>query len=153
MCFFLSWLDGITGSHPGFKTAEHWGNLTEVIFKQYGRRTGARFFAGSGAVGDDPLFWIEFTEAGFQFLQRDVDRARDVSALVGIGASHVDEEGGARVEGGFRVGQADARNLGVGGLPKRRGRRRVGGRILSRQQDRGNDQQHSAADGEENWDL
>ena len=40
---------------PGAEATQDGGNVGKTIVKQGKRRTGAGFFAGSGAVGDDPL--------------------------------------------------------------------------------------------------
>ena len=45
----------------------------EPLIHENARRTGAGLFGWSGTVGDDPLVWIEFRSACFQFFQRYVD--------------------------------------------------------------------------------
>jgi hypothetical protein len=70
---------------PGCKTAEHGGDIGETVFKQDGRRTGAQFFAWSGAVGDDPRIWVEFTKTRSQIVDWDVDRACNMLPCKGFG--------------------------------------------------------------------
>lgn len=67
-------LNGIARIEPRLKTAEDGGCFLETVFKQNGRRTGAGFFAGSGAVGDDPLCFIKLAQTRFKFLAGYIDR-------------------------------------------------------------------------------
>jgi len=69
------WLCGIARIDPRLQAAEDGGCVLKTVLKQNGRRTGAGFFAGSGAVGDDPLCFIEFAQTRFKFFNRNVDCA------------------------------------------------------------------------------
>ena len=72
--------------------------MGETIFEENFRRTGARLFGGSGAVGDDPLVWIEFTDAWFEFDERDRQRPRDVIGCIRTPAADIQENGCVAVE-------------------------------------------------------
>ena len=56
----------ITGAGATFPApiyAKDGSCVFKTVFNQNGRRTGAGFFVGSGAVCDDPLGLIEFAKA------------------------------------------------------------------------------------------
>ena len=56
--YFLG-LNRIARIDPRLKTAEQGFDLCVSIVQHEERRTGARMFVRSGAVGDDPLIFIE----------------------------------------------------------------------------------------------
>jgi hypothetical protein len=67
----LAAFNGITSPCPGIKAAQDWVDARKAVLEQDFRRTGARLFGGSGTVGDDPLVWVQFSDACFEFIQRD----------------------------------------------------------------------------------
>ncbi len=69
----MLWLNGITCIEPRLEAAKDGSCFLETVFKQDGRRTGAGFFAGSGAVGDDPLSFIKLAQTCFKFFTGYVD--------------------------------------------------------------------------------
>src|SRR5262245_37986031 len=57
--------------------------LGETALEKLLRRTGARGFGPSGAVAGDQLVLGQFTQAGRQFGERDVDGSVDVAEVPG----------------------------------------------------------------------
>jgi len=49
---------------PGFKAAKDGIDAGVTVVQEDERRTGACVFVWSGAVGDDPLFFIQFQISG-----------------------------------------------------------------------------------------
>jgi len=78
------WFYWVSRIDPRLKAAENGGYILKSVFNEDGRRTGARLFAGSGAVGDDPLIGVKFTKAFFEFAKWDIDCACNVIALIGF---------------------------------------------------------------------
>jgi hypothetical protein len=71
--FLYLWCDRVACIKPGCESTEQGCNVGKAIFDQDGRRTGARFFIWSGAVGDDPRLWVKFCEAGFDLCSWNID--------------------------------------------------------------------------------
>ena len=84
-----------------------------AVVQEEERRTGARVFVLSGAVGDDPLILFErdASEAVLESFKGDGDCAFDVTLNEVIGVSRVYEDGGAGIMGGFGVADGDARDF------------------------------------------
>lgn len=53
------WFDVISRIHPGGESAEKSFHFYISVLKHEERRTGARMFIRSGAVGDNPLIFVE----------------------------------------------------------------------------------------------
>jgi hypothetical protein len=62
---FHLWFRGVASVDPGFKSAEHGLHVGVSVIDQEERRTGARMFVRSGAVGDDPLVFFERKDFGY----------------------------------------------------------------------------------------
>ena len=77
-----SGLDGVARRLPGAETAQKGCHAGEAVVLQHERRTGARPFLRSSAVGDDPGAGIKLTEAVFELCAGDRERARDVSLFI-----------------------------------------------------------------------
>lgn len=92
-------LGRISGLLPGGESAQQGGDAGESVLEQGERRTGAGFFRWSGAVGDNPIVFIQFAQAGGQFIFGDVERAGDVQQLERFGAAHIQEDGLIVLEG------------------------------------------------------
>jgi hypothetical protein len=63
IAFYFLWLDRVTGILPGCKPAKDWSNLLEALFRQELRRTGARLFGRSSAIGNNRTLSIQFVES------------------------------------------------------------------------------------------
>mgnify|MGYP007121722768 CR=1 FL=1 len=79
----------------GAKTAEDGGNVGISVSEQEERRTGARVFVRSGAVGDDPLvLWkTELSWIGFKFTKLDIDRAWNMAGLKCLFTAYIHNDG------------------------------------------------------------
>lgn len=87
--------EGITGIHPGLESAEQGFHFFITVAQEQERRTGARMFVRSGAVGDDPLLFFE-RDAGKVVLENiQWDRHCAGCMLLGIDirASHIHQNG------------------------------------------------------------
>ena len=93
---------------PGAEATQDGGNIGKTIVEQDARRTGAGFFTGSGAVGDNPLSRVEFSQAFFEVGQWDGQCAWDMALCKGAGIAHIDENGFSVIQSGFAVSQANA---------------------------------------------
>jgi len=103
--------DGVAGLDPRPESAQDGCHPGEPIFQQNLRRTGARFLGRSSAVGDEPRIRIELTFAIWESIQRDRQRAGDMSALEGALIPHIDEDRRPRLVGLPRVRQIDPRDI------------------------------------------
>ena len=79
--------------------------MGKAIVQKEERRTGARVFILSGAVGDDPLVFIESHACwiDFEFIQWNGDRARNVTCCKALRAAHIHDNRFAAVEGSFGI--------------------------------------------------
>ncbi len=103
---------GVSGVDPGCVAAENGGDVGVSVLEHKERRTGARVFVLSGAVGDDPLVFgeVEVGGVGFDLTQRNVDRAFDVPGLIGSDAAHIQDNGCAGSPGGVGLFERHARH-------------------------------------------
>jgi hypothetical protein len=69
--FLLAAFNRITGIFPGIEAAQDGVDVRKAVLKQDFRRTGARLFGWSGAIGDDPLIGIQFSDVRFELGQGD----------------------------------------------------------------------------------
>jgi hypothetical protein len=84
-------LHRLPGVDPGLEPAEDGSYFLIAILQKDKRRTGARMFLQSGAIGDDPLVLLQ-VQAGwicFNLSQRDGEGAGDVANLVCLGTAHI----------------------------------------------------------------
>jgi hypothetical protein len=65
------WHHRITDILPGCETSQDGRHICKTVLQHDLRRTGAGFFARSGAVSNDPLIRVKFAQARFHILQRD----------------------------------------------------------------------------------
>jgi hypothetical protein len=66
----MLWFGRVSRIHPGSESAEECIHFYISILKHEERRTGACVFARSGAVGDDPLIFVEGNVVVFKIFQR-----------------------------------------------------------------------------------
>jgi hypothetical protein len=87
------------------------------IMQKQERRTGARVFVWSGAVGNDPGVFVKIHVGDiiFELAQWDIDRTRDVAALIRFWIAHIHEDGCASVVRGQRPFQRNPRDICFGG--------------------------------------
>ena len=136
--------DGIASVHPGAKTTFDGSDALKTIVDEDLRRTGARLFIRSGAVGDDPLAGVELIRPGAKLFQRNGKSTRDVAGCIRISAAHIDKYCGTRTKGGYGFSEADAGNIEVGILGWDGDRGRQQGRAAEdRQQKYGKSKQNS----------
>ena len=88
-------LDRESQIDPRIESANDGADAGEAVVQQEERRTGARVFVRSGAVGDDPLtfFEREIADVIFEILQGDGDGAGCMAFCIGLCASHVNKNG------------------------------------------------------------
>jgi hypothetical protein len=55
----MLWFGRVSRIHPGGQSAEESIRFCITVLEKEKRRTGARVFIRSGAVGDDPLIFVE----------------------------------------------------------------------------------------------
>ena len=98
---FCLWFDRIPGFDPCGKTTQDGGDAGIAVLQKEERRTSARMLAKSGAVGDDPLVFVESHLGGiyFDLVQRKADRTGDVTRAVGIHAAYIHRNGVATLDG------------------------------------------------------
>ena len=91
----LLWLDWVACICPGGKSAEEGIYFFVAVIQEEERRTGARVFILSGAVGDDPLAFLEceFINIDFEISQRNRDGSRGMTCSIRVCAADVDEGG------------------------------------------------------------
>ena len=87
----MLWFGRISRINPGSESTEECIHFYISILKQDERRTGARVFIWSGAVGDDPLIFVERKSADvvLKVFQRDRLRANGVTCFIRISASNI----------------------------------------------------------------
>ena len=80
----MLWFGWVSGIHPGGESAEECIHFYITILQKEERRTGARVFIWSGAVGDDPLIFFERKIANviLEIFQRNRDRAIGMTCCV-----------------------------------------------------------------------
>ena len=80
----LLWLDWVACICPGGKSAEEGIYFFVAVIQEEERRTGARVFVLSGAVGDDPLVFFEreFIDIRFEISQLNGDGTRGMTGGV-----------------------------------------------------------------------
>ena len=107
------WLNRIPCINPRLKPAKNRSDVCKAIVQKEERRTGARVFVLSGAVGDDPLIFIESYDGrvGFDLIHWNIERAWDVTQRESICASHVQEDRRAAIVRDQRLFQYDAWNI------------------------------------------
>lgn len=76
------WFGGKAGSNQGFVTAQCSFNLLVTIFQHDERRTGARVFSRSGAIGDVPSFFIKAVNPGFDFSEGHTETFHCVAGFI-----------------------------------------------------------------------
>ena len=76
--------DLVSSIHPGCESTEECIHFYITILQKEERRTGARVFIWSGAVGDDPLIFFERKIANviLEIFQRNRDRAIGMTCCV-----------------------------------------------------------------------
>lgn len=74
-CDTVLWFGRIAGIYPGFKAAFYRVDFGKTCLQHQERRTGARIFSRSGAVGYIPLLWVQSREISLQVGDRQADRA------------------------------------------------------------------------------
>jgi hypothetical protein len=82
MLRLLTILHWIACLNPGIETAKDGSDVRKAFINQYQSRTGAGFFFKSGAIGNDPCFWIKLPHAGGQVGKWDGQRPRDVTNCI-----------------------------------------------------------------------
>lgn len=80
---------------PGGESAEQSFHFFVAVIQQEERRTGARVFILSGAVGNDPLIFFErkIVDVIFKVDKRNGHGSRGVTFGIRLHASHIDEDG------------------------------------------------------------
>ena len=113
----LSRLNRIARIDPRFQTAEQGFDSFVSVVQHEERRTGARVFVRSGAIGDDPLLFIEVDacDVDLEFIQRDGQRADNVTLCKRLSVSHVYNGRGAGEIGCVRFLYAHTRDIIFGG--------------------------------------
>lgn len=66
----MLWFGRVSRIHPCGESAEKCFRFYITILKHEERRTGARVFIRSGAVGDDPLIFVERNIVVLKIFQR-----------------------------------------------------------------------------------
>ena len=90
---------------PGGKPAQQCIDTRIAIVQKEERRTGARMFVRSGAVGDDPLVFLKrkTCDISFDLAQGHGDCTNSVPLLKGIRAAHIHNDGLPGVQCGFGI--------------------------------------------------
>ena len=80
----MLWCKRVTRIHPRGESAEQGLYFFVTVIQEQERRTGARVFVLSGAVGDDPLtlFERETFDVGLEIAERNGDGSRGVTGCV-----------------------------------------------------------------------
>ncbi len=80
----MLWLDGVARICPGGQSTEKCIHFYITILQKEERRTGARVFVLSGAIGDDPLLFFEreIADVVFKIIQGNGDRANGMTCRI-----------------------------------------------------------------------
>jgi len=98
---------------PGGEPAQECIDTCVAIMQKEERRTGALVFVLSGAVGNDPLVFLECEtcDISFDLTQRNGDRSHGMTCLKGIWTAHIHEDRRAAIERRLCRFERDARHV------------------------------------------